>query len=54
MVDLFTYKYIRHLDKKERNKLAEKETEYLKRLMEEMNESPKGSKNESEIDIFDY
>lgn len=51
MVDLFTYKYIRHLDKKERNKLAKKETEYLKQLMKEMNEE---KKEESEIDLFDF
>jgi len=38
LIDLFTYKYVRYLDKKERAKLAEKETEYLKKLIEEMNE----------------
>ena len=38
LIDLFTYKYVRYLDKKERSKLAEKETEYLKKLIEEMNE----------------
>ncbi len=38
MVDLFTYKYIRYLDKKERDKLAKKESEYLKKLIAEMNE----------------
>lgn len=51
MVDLFTYKYIRYLDKKEREKLAKKETEYLKQLMKEMNEE---KKEESEIDLFDF
>ncbi len=35
MVDLFTYKWIRRLDKKEREKLAKKETEYLKKLWAE-------------------
>lgn len=34
IVDLITYKYIRRLDKKEREKLAEKETAYLKDLWE--------------------
>lgn len=52
MVDLFTYKYIRYLDKKERKKLAKKETEYLKQLMKEMNEEKK--EEESEIDLFDF
>lgn len=51
MVDLFTYKYIRYLDKKEREKLAKKETEYLKKLIKEMNEE---KKEESEIDLFDF
>lgn len=51
MVDLFTYRYIRYLDKKEREKLAKKETEYLKQLMKEMNEE---KKEESEIDLFDF
>lgn len=50
MVDLFTYKYIRYLDKKERAKLAEKETEYLKSLIDEMNEE----KEESEINLLDF
>lgn len=49
MVDLFTYKYIRYLDKKERAKLAKKETEYLKSLIGEMNEE----QEESEINLFD-
>lgn len=35
MVDLFTYKWIRKIDKKEREKLAEKETAYLKELWAE-------------------
>lgn len=51
MVDLFTYKYIRYLDKKEREKLAKKETEYLKQLMKEMNEE---KKEESEINLLDF
>lgn len=50
MVDLFTYKYIRYLDKKERAKLAEKETEYLKSLIDEMNEE----QEESEINLLDF
>lgn len=53
IIDLFTYKYIRYLDKKERKKLAEKETEYLKSLINEMNEETK-EKEESEIDLFDF
>lgn len=52
MVDLFTYKYIRYLDKKEREKLAKKETEYLKQLMKEMNEEKK--EEESEINLLDF
>lgn len=51
MVDLFTYKYIRYLDKKEREKLAKKETEYLKQLIKEMNEE---KKEESEINLLDF
>lgn len=51
MVDLFTYRYIRYLDKKEREKLAKKETEYLKQLMKEMNED---KKEESEINLLDF
>lgn len=35
IVDLFTYKWIRKIDKKEREKLAKKETEYLKKLWAE-------------------
>lgn len=35
LIDLFTYKWIRKLDKKEREKLAEKETAYLKELWAE-------------------
>lgn len=35
LIDLFTYKWIRKLDKKEREKLAEKETAYLKQLWAE-------------------
>ena len=35
IIDLFTYKWIRKLDKKEREKLAEKETAYLKELWAE-------------------
>lgn len=35
MVDLFTYKLIRKIDKKEREKLAKKETDYLKKLWAE-------------------
>lgn len=53
LVDLFTYKYIRHLDKKERAKLAEKETKYLKDLIEKMNKPTQESNNESEIDLLD-
>lgn len=37
LVDLLTYKYIRILDKKERAKLAKRETEYLQNLIKEMN-----------------
>lgn len=37
LVDLFAYAFIRRLDKKEREKLAEKETEYLQNLIKEMN-----------------
>lgn len=36
ITDLLTYKYVRFLDKKERTKLAEKETQYLKNLIKEM------------------
>lgn len=39
MVDLFTYKWIRRLDKKERDKLTKKETEYLKKLWAEWEEN---------------
>lgn len=35
LVDLFTYKYVRYLDKKERKKLQAKETEYLKEMWAE-------------------
>lgn len=38
LVDLFTYMFIRKLDKKERAKLAKKETEYLQNLIKEMNQ----------------
>ena len=37
LVDFITYKYIRFLDKKERAKLAKRETEYLQNLIKEMN-----------------
>lgn len=35
LIDLFTYKWVRRLDKKEREKLAAKETAYLKELWAE-------------------
>lgn len=38
LIDFLTYKYIRFLDKKERAKLAKKETEYIQKLLKEMNE----------------
>lgn len=37
IVDLFTYAYIRKLDKKEREKLARRETEYLQNMIKELN-----------------
>lgn len=37
IIDFITYKYIRFLDKKERVKLAKRETEYLQNLIKEMN-----------------
>lgn len=37
LIDFLTYKYIRILDKKERAKLAKRETEYLQNLIKEMN-----------------
>ena len=43
IVDLFTYKYIRYLDKKERDKLAKKESEYLKKLIADMNGGKKNA-----------
>lgn len=46
LIDLFTYKYIRKLDKKEREKLAEKETAYLKELWAELDEKKEAEKND--------
>ena len=44
IIDLFTYKWIRKLDKKEREKLAEKETAYIKELWAELDEKKEAEK----------
>ena len=44
LIDLFTYKWIRKLDKKEREKLAEKETAYIKELWAELDEKKEAEK----------
>ena len=44
IIDLFTYKWIRKLDKKEREKLAEKETAYIKELWAELDAKKEGEK----------
>lgn len=46
LIDLFTYKWIRKLDKKEREKLAEKETAYLKELWAELDAKKEAEKND--------
>lgn len=46
LIDLFTYKWIRRLDKKERDKLAEKETAYLKKLWAELDAKKEAEKND--------
>lgn len=46
LIDLFTYKWIRRLDKKEREKLAEKETAYLKELWAELDAKKEAKKND--------
>lgn len=48
LVDLFTYKYIRHLDKKERKKLQAKETEYLKEMWAEWDKRKEEKKKKTE------
>lgn len=53
LVDLFTYKYIRYLDKKERIKLTKRETEYLKEMLYEMNKTVSKDTEESEINLLD-
>lgn len=45
LIDLFTYKWVRRLDKKEREKLAEKETAYLKELWAEMDKQKEEQNN---------
>ena len=44
IIDLFTYKWIRKLDKKEREKLAEKETAYIKELWAELDAKKEAEK----------
>lgn len=46
LIDLFTYKWIRKLDKKEREKLADKETAYLKELWAELDAKKEAEKND--------
>ena len=46
LIDLFTYKWIRKLDKKEREKLAEKETAYLKELWAEFDAKKEAENND--------
>lgn len=46
LIDLFTYKWIRRLDKKEREKLADKETAYLKELWAELDAKKEAEKND--------
>lgn len=46
LIDLFTYKWIRKLDKKEREKLAEKETAYLKELWAELDAKKEAENND--------
>lgn len=46
LIDLFTYKWIRRIDKKEREKLAEKETAYLKELWAEMDAQKEAEKDD--------
>lgn len=53
LVDLFTYKYIRYLDKKERIKLTKRETEYLQKMLNEMNKPVSKDTEESEINLLD-
>lgn len=53
LVDLFTYKYIRYLDKKERIKLTKRETEYLQKMLNEMNKTVSKDTEESEINLLD-
>lgn len=53
LVDLFTYKYIRYLDKKERIKLTKRETAYLQKMLNEMNKPVSKDTEESEINLLD-
>lgn len=53
-VDLLTYKYIRYLDKKEREKLAKKESEYIKNLIEEMSTEKQSKEKENELNLLDF
>lgn len=46
LIDLFTYKWIRKIDKKEREKLAEKETAYLKELWAELDAKKEAENND--------
>ena len=46
IIDLFTYKWIRKLDKKEREKLAKKETAYLKELWAEFDAKKEAENND--------
>lgn len=46
LIDLFTYKWVRRLDKKEREKLAAKETAYLKELWAEMDKQKEEQNND--------
>lgn len=50
IIDLFTYKYIRYLDKKERAKLAKKETEYLNEMLKKMYPKKETEKKEENTD----
>lgn len=50
IIDLFTYKYIRYLDKKERAKLAKRETEYLNEMLKQMYAEKETKKKETKED----